>query len=119
MIDRQAQWMRFFEAALSGTAGQTVYCENEVANNAERIVDAAMARLDARAESLTDVAAMRKALLWFADEGHYEATYRHGAGFVDACGLGKARRALGLKVDRGDGSLMPLSEALAVQKEQT
>lgn len=56
--------------------------------------------------------AMRDALLWFADEGHYEGTYRHGAGFVDAVGLTKAREALGLPVDRHDGGLMPLAEAL-------
>jgi hypothetical protein len=53
------------------------------------------------------------ALLWFADEGHYEGTYRKGAGFAEACGLSIARKALGLPVDRPDNTLMPLSEALA------
>lgn len=53
-----------------------------------------------------------QALLWFADEGHYEGTYRRGAGFADALGIGIARRALGLPADRADGSLMPLAEAL-------
>lgn len=53
-----------------------------------------------------------QALLWFADEGHYEGTYRRGAGFAEALGIGIARRALGLPVDRADGSLMPLTEAL-------
>lgn len=56
--------------------------------------------------------AMREALLWFADEGHYGDTYRHGAGFVDAVGLTKAREALGIPIDRDDRSLMPLAEAL-------
>lgn len=56
------------------------------------------------------------ALLWFADEGHYEGTYRKGAGFADACGMSIARRALGLQVDRPDNTLMPLSEALAARR---
>lgn len=54
-----------------------------------------------------------RALLWFADEGHYQGTYRRGAGFVDALGIGVARRALGLPIDREDGTMMPLSEAIA------
>lgn len=37
---------------------------------------------------------LREALEWFADEGHYEGTYRRGAGFVDAVGLYRAREAL-------------------------
>lgn len=37
---------------------------------------------------------LRETLEWFADEGHYEDTYRHGAGFVDAVGLEYARAAL-------------------------
>jgi hypothetical protein len=56
--------------------------------------------------------AIREALLWFADEGHYEGTYRQGAGFVDAVGLTKAREALGIPIERDDRSLMPLAEAL-------
>jgi hypothetical protein len=55
---------------------------------------------------------IREALLWFADEGHYEGTYRQGAGFVDAVGLTKAREALGIPIERDDRSLMPLAEAL-------
>ena len=55
------------------------------------------------------------ALLWFADEGHYEGTYRKGAGFAEACGMSIARKALGLLVDRPDNTLMPLSEALAAR----
>ena len=60
-----------------------------------------------------------QALLWFADEGHYEGTYRKGAGFVDALGLGIARRVLGLAADRPDRSLMPLTEALAARAAQS
>jgi hypothetical protein len=58
------------------------------------------------------------ALLWFADEGHYEGTYRKGAGFAEACGMSIARKALGLPVDRPDNTLMPLSEALAGQAHE-
>ncbi|WP_341713941.1 hypothetical protein [Erythrobacter sp.] len=56
------------------------------------------------------------ALLWFADEGHYEGTYRRGAGFAGACGMSIARKALGLPVDRPDQTMMPLAEALAQHK---
>lgn len=50
-----------------------------------------------------EVRALRKALEWFADEGHYEGTYRHGAGFVDAVGLTQARAALlGMSPDDAD-----------------
>jgi hypothetical protein len=57
--------------------------------------DHELAALRARAERLE--AALRvamEALEWFADEGHYTGTYRHGAGFVDAVGLTKAEEVL-------------------------
>jgi len=45
---------------------------------------------------------LRTELEWFADEGHYSTTYRRGAGFVDACGLTQARRALGRCIECGE-----------------
>lgn len=51
MSDRQAQWLRFYEAALTGSAGLSYPDDGEVqkrVRSAERIADAAMARLDAR-----------------------------------------------------------------------
>lgn len=50
-----------------------------------------------------EIAKLRAALEWFADEGHYTDTYRRGAGFVDAMGLTKARAALlGMDPDDAD-----------------
>ena len=43
---------------------------------------------------LDEVGRLREALEWFADEGHYEGTYRPGAGFAAALGLTRARAAL-------------------------
>lgn len=47
-----------------------------------------------RASLRSEVARLRAALEWFADEGHYSDTYRRCAGYVDVHGLGVARRAL-------------------------
>lgn len=82
----------------------------ELASDARGIIARLIERV--RAEQAADIQRLRDALLWFADEGHYTGTYRHGAGFVDAVGLGVAREALGLPVERADGSEMPLDEAL-------
>lgn len=55
------------------------------------------------AEAGARIRGLEAALLWFADEGHYEGTYRRGAGFVDACGLTRARAALlGMDPDDAD-----------------
>lgn len=43
---------------------------------------------------VAEVERLRRELEWFADEGHYEGTYRRGAGYVDAVGLERARAAL-------------------------
>jgi hypothetical protein len=53
--------------------------------------------------SCVELARLRAALEWFADAGHYQGTYQHGAGFVDALGLSRARAALlGLSPEDGE-----------------
>lgn len=53
------------------------------------------------------IAALTAALEWFADEGHYTGSYRPTAGFVDACGLWRARAALvGIDPDAGPEDLV-------------
>jgi hypothetical protein len=50
-----------------------------------------------------EVATLRGALEWFADEGHYTDTYRRGAGYVDAVGITHARAGLlGMSADDAD-----------------
>ena len=67
MNDRRQQWFVFYEAALTGSAGQGPCASmgeedaRVVSVNASRIADAAMARLDARDFPPTKVAALVRA----------------------------------------------------------
>jgi hypothetical protein len=76
MIERRAQWIRFFEAALGGLCADPNMTDN-VVTAAERMADTAMARLDAR-----DFPKPKVALLLRAAEAAWDMAEHHERGRI-------------------------------------
>ena len=96
MSDRRAQWIRFYEAALAGATRSSLCAPEQydvIATDAERIADAAMARLDARdfppskVEALISAAAIAWGTATVVPDGQCVSDHHMAA-------LGKALAAL-------------------------
>lgn len=65
--------------------------ETASGRKARRLLQEARGEVD---RLTAELARLRAGLEWFADEGHYTATYRQGAGYADVFGARFARELL-------------------------